>query len=156
MLPPDEEEFISRACEDGDVVLVKESSDQRDAVILERLPPQGTLEARRGLVLWNRAITPRIVVDPLRPNLFGVNKTNSEVIELSQSEMKDGVLEHGRLWIETHANDEQFNPVPKSEAFIKWYDGIARWIRKHYAKGPYGRYVATHAQRWVESGGILR
>jgi hypothetical protein len=111
------------------------------------------------LVLWNasKCSAPRITSTD-KPTVFAVDTTRSEVIELSRSFERDGVLERGRIWAEINLWPSSPNEpvIEKSASFISWYRSLERWIRSHYEKSPGGNYVAPGAAAFVASGGILR
>ncbi|MBL0161393.1 MAG: hypothetical protein IPP47_30610 [Bryobacterales bacterium] len=45
-----------------------------------------------------------------------------------------------------------------TESYEQWYDSMARWIRKHFAKNPVKLlqgYVGPSALEWFQKGGVL-
>lgn len=92
MLPEDEDNFLLHLRASGDVLVIRERSGSSEPVVVERLSRQGSPEARMGVVLWNRAITPTLRLRRVGPEFFFVDKSNSEVIEFSRSEIVDGKL----------------------------------------------------------------
>ncbi len=69
-----------------------------------------------------------------------------------------GRLVRGRIWAETKYWDVSQTPpiiVEKSQAFIKWYEQIARWIRSQGTRIPSGDYVLPGALTFAMSGGGL-
>jgi hypothetical protein len=155
MLPDDEVRFLEGIERFGEPVLLAVRATSPSPVVLERLPQQGTVEARSGVVLARKPLG-LIVMKKLAEESFVLNKDNSEVVEFHQSEVRDGMLLRGRLWMEPAGHDENFDPVPKSKEYVDWYGRIAGWIRKNYQRTAAGFYVAPHAAAWVAGGGKLR
>lgn len=154
MLSEDEDVFASHLREDADVVIVNERSAKAKPVELERFPAQGSIDSRLGTLIWNRRVTDELVWKHLGANSWIIDKMNSEVIEMAQSEILDGGLQSGRIWIETTRLDAD-RIAPKSVGFLSWYERLAKWLRKHYTRHENGIYLAPSVVKWVVSGGRL-
>jgi len=72
----------------------------------------------------------------------------------------------GRIWADfTFLNKERTALLPKEPEFSKWYDTIARWVKKHSERvvwtDPIRRktsvigYAGVGAQKFYDSGGRL-
>ena len=156
MLPEDEAALLAAIRKRGDVVLVAEKTTTPVPRPLAEFPKQPAREARQGLVLWNRSITDGLLITKLDDDSYAVDKASSEVIEVVPCELVDGELRSGRIWAEPRRRDERFRrPVPKSMAFLKWYESIAQWIRTHSTRDERGARVAAGARAWAEAGGKL-
>lgn len=90
---------------------------------------------------------------------YYIDLIESEVIEFSRCGLKkDGHLLEGRIYVNTsYTIQDSFGQaqwVNKSGDFIKWYEEIARWLRKNYWK--YGSiYISKRVLNWVTNGGRL-
>ena len=156
MLAEDEAAFLQGLSAQADVVLVCERSQTEEPRLLGAFPEQSTPSAREGSVLWNRSISGRPIVKKLSSDYFLIDKRNAEVIEVSQCELIGGkTLRAGRIWAELEWEDEQFRRFSKSVAFAKWYQSVARWIRKHSEGRVNGAYVGRAAKAWADAGGEL-
>jgi hypothetical protein len=156
MLGQDETEFLTALRAKADVVVISERSSTNQPKILEGFPEIGSKLAREGVVLWNRTISAELVMKEVAPGAFVVDKTDADVIEFRQSEIVDGILRRGRIWMDPNASDENFQPIKKSQEFLKWYDSAARWIRKHFERETRGFYVGPVEKAWLENAGKLQ
>lgn len=97
-------------------------------------------------------------------NGASMNILNSPVIEFSKTIIKTEQkrILRGRLWIATQYVDEEGNWVKKSELFVKDYQKLNRWIKKHVPyqeirKGEYlvKEYVNDELKELQEKGFVL-
>jgi hypothetical protein len=66
-----------------------------------------------------------------------------------------GTLTRGRVWADMYGlNDDKTKLVYKGDAFEKWYEGMARWLRRNLirVKGVQG-YFGKQALEWFREGG---
>lgn len=97
-------------------------------------------------------------------NGTSMNILNSPVIEFNKTIIKaeQKRILRGRLWIATQYVDEEGNWVKKSELFVKDYQKLNRWIKKHVPyqeirKGDYliKEYVNDELKELQEKGFVL-
>jgi hypothetical protein len=108
------------------------------------------------LVLWNRRFAPalkRRYVSDASPPYYLAEEQTEPILEFSISVLTQwqGIpaLTQGRIYGVFEA---------KSPEFEKWYERIARYIRKNWRKNPVswmGGYVGPAASEWFDSGGLL-
>ena len=151
MLPPDCEPFVNFVRERDGVVFVEQASDS-SAIEKVRNP----CNPGRVLSLWN----PNLLATIQRKYIPESNKgpyyrvdSSLPVIEffLPREQEWDGVpaLTQGRVY----ASFDRPN-----EGLRKWFDAVARWIRKNFAKSPVpsiSGYIGPTALKWHEEGGLL-
>ncbi len=165
MLEEDEQEFVEFVLGDGKTVLLGTAGFQEMPPVLDRLPveyspldPKDWLTVffwRPGYPLFTRYIVMK--AGPLQGRgAYFVDAHRSSVIEFSRSLLRpeENVLTQGRIWAEMrYWEGEQL--VYKGEEFEKWYDRIARWLRRRYRKVYYD-YVSPRAYEWSQAGGKLQ
>ena len=156
MLAEDEAALLKALGAKADVVLVSGRNETDEPRLVRDFPEQGTPLAREGTVLWNRSITRRLVFKKLSSDYFILDKNRSEVIEFCQCEPIGNTLRRGRIWAKLEWDDEDFRRFPKSEAFVKWYQSVARWIRTHSEGRTNFSYVFRAANVWADAGGQLQ
>lgn len=116
--------------------------------------PNPSSEART-MALWNQAILSSLkrehIVYPGR-EYYGID-ASLPTLELSPSQPCEwngrAALLQGRLY--------GLFDKPLS-AYEKWYDALARWIRKHFARVPIplpSGYIGPSAYEWFRKGGVL-
>lgn len=83
-----------------------------------------------------------------------IDQLESSVVEFEPCKLEGGRLERGRIWAEMRVviNDRY---VEKPEEFIRWYNRIERWLKKHLRKLDNGLYISDNAYTWALSGGQL-
>lgn len=129
----------------------------RDANIAELSPSaQAEISSGKTLVLWNLALLTHLqrkwVADP---GYFRVDTLREPTLEFMPSFHNPWkgkpALVQGRLF----GNFESYLGKPKD--FHKWYEDLARWLRKNYLKNSngVGGYIGPEAQQFVADGGYL-
>lgn len=153
MLPEDEYEFLDVAAGRLGAQVLLERSESDSPSRAQSLPPQGSPEARLGVVLW----CPNTCVLPAMKQLdncsYIIDKTNSEVIEFSRSELINGKLQRGRLWYDHDWWDIEFRAHPKRAEFQIWAKELLGVARRQCRKMSDGLYIGRHADEWVSGGG---
>lgn len=87
-------------------------------------------------------------------NYWHIDDDRSPVVELSRCYFDGSIIRSGRLYFLTDFYDEGGRLVKKPGDFIKWADGLLRWVRKKYKKDPdTGFYVGPHAEAWRSKTG---
>ena len=83
------------------------------------------------IMLWNQRISPPVKIRFIKNGLYGIDETESEVVEFFRCGKVDDRVSEGRIYIQTSFFDDRSNFVKKGDQFIKWYESLARWIKKH-------------------------
>ena len=92
---------------------------------------------------------------------YHVDEDNSPVIQFHRSRIQGFTLFRGRIWAQMYSclwapelNDEVFEA--KGERFERFYNSIARWLRRNYRRDPrYGFYCGPAAWEWFMKDGQL-
>jgi hypothetical protein len=153
----DEAEFISAMRAGGGVLLPYYSLTSQPSPV-SALPDRNE-PGWFHLVLWHPArCQPPAMTYIEKLKRFVVDTARSEVVELSRSFERDGVLERGRIWAELNLwPSSSTEPVgKKSRTFVSWYRSMEQWIRTHYQRSPGGNYIGPGAALFLEKGGFLR
>jgi hypothetical protein len=153
MLEQDEQEFVRFVLSEGNVVMLRNLSPGPYPCSTAELPrpPERWWWA---LYFWERDFP----FAPVRwvqvrdgPDQVSYGFVGEElpVIEFSRSILREsGELSEGRIW--TGCRDK---------TFLRWYDRLARWIRRHSEKvrkrGNSWVYAGPQAYEWHQAGGIL-
>ena len=94
------------------------------------------------LWIWRSDMSPEPTYDVFNKQKFRtINEMRSEVIEFSRSFERNGILKPGRLWAD-------LNKETKGSDFIKWYEKLARWVKKNAVFSSDGHYVLEGASSW--------
>ena len=152
MMPEDRDDFLRMAQkQDSTVVILRDG----DSAKVEPVT-QTDFKSDRTLCLWNREFLPHIerkwVPDP---GYFRADTLRRPILEFMMSftttwEGKPA-LGQGRL-----LGDFDLS-LGKPPEFEKWFENLARWIRKNYHKNPaiFGGYIGPAAYEFCQSGGVL-
>ena len=153
MLEQDAHEFAQFVLSEPGVVMIGRLSSDRELHTLSELPcpPERWWWA---LKFWNQGfpMEPKWVQIREGPDkdLFAfVPRDEDPVIEFDRSILREsGELSQGRIW--TGCRDE---------AFLRWYERIARWIRRRYKRihewEAWAAYAGPQACEWHQGGGVL-
>jgi hypothetical protein len=162
MTEEDELEFIGYLLLDANVVgfPFELQSDNIEAMSLN---PQEKSDRLNIHSLWNKNISPGPCLEYVSiQGYYTIDVFESEVVEYSRSTYdKKGRLRAGRLWIETsyYNSSDPGRLHVKSEAFVDWYNQLAKWIKKHSVCSTLGNSKGWHqlpgAAKFVANGGIL-
>ena len=153
MLDQDEQEFTRFVFSEPGVVMLSALSPGPYPNIISELPypPE-----RRwwSVYFWNRKFTfepatwVQVQAGP-DTGMYAFVGQELPVVEFSRSILRgSGELKQGRIW--TGCRDK---------AFLKWYERIARWIRRHFTRiqewMAWAAYAGPQAYAWYQSGGKL-
>lgn len=153
MLEQDEQEFIHFVLSEPNVVMLSDLSPGPYPNIITELPRPP--ERRWWAVhFWNQkfAFRParwvRVREGP-DAGMYAFVGEKLPVIEFLRSILHDsGELKQGRIW--TGCRDD---------AFLKWYERIARWIRRRFTRvqewEAWAAYAGPQAYEWHQAGGKL-
>jgi len=149
MLPEDTQMFLDFVQEHDPVVITLRDSN---SPVIEMVS-NPVLETRT-LTFWNKALLNSLgrkhYVHPAR-EYFHID-SSLPTLEFSQSELCEwngsNGLRQGRIY-GTFENS--------SMDYEKWYNAIARWIRKNFVKNPVelGGYIGPSTLKWFQNGGNL-
>ncbi len=145
----DERRFIEFARSDRNVRMFKPDQNTLDIEFLEELPPSEDISAGQVL-LWDKENSPFPTLRYVsKGGFYYVETGQSEVIEFSRCgiDKKERWIP-GRIWAEFSMLDGD-RLVKKSQAFEKWFDRLARWIRKHGVRDERLEYVLPGAQEQI-------
>lgn len=157
MTADDEREFLDFVRSEADACVFMSHQASEAIEFLQDLPTSET-SGWFNVCLWSRGISPppRIELTERRSR-YSVNKTDSEVIEFYRSHVNpEGRLTRGRIGAQMsyfRVAAGATEATRKSEAFVKWYDRLARWIKRHSTLNAIGYYVLPGAAAFVAGGG---
>ena len=150
MAPNDEKTFLDYVLSTGNVAIIGQPSPTNQPRILKDFNPTVRDETLWLTVyLWNQDTTPQVFLRAVETQgYYVVNFFKSEVVEWGRCylDMEKKILRRGRIWMEAYdLEGDQF--IKKSEAFIRWFERLQRWVRKNCEKseGASGRYVGREA-----------
>jgi hypothetical protein len=107
------------------------------------------------LVLWTERLAPNLHREyvPAQPPYYQVRESTESVLELSLSGFTtwegQEALTQGRFYGVFDGKEPEFE---------KWYERVARYVRRHWRKNPVswmGGYIGLAASEWFEQGGVL-
>jgi len=151
MLAPDCEQFLSFVRQHDPVIVVEKSGDSAQVVSVTNPCKPG-----QALCLWNQNLISSLERKYIPKSNRGPYYRVSDALPvfeffLPRQEEWDGTaaLTQGRVY----ASFDQ-----PSEGLRRWFDAVARWIRKNFSKNPapnLSGYVGPAALKWYEEGGLL-
>lgn len=151
MLPEDCELFLSGLHQRDRFAVVERDSTSSDIVEVAAPCCVG-----KTVVLWNRSLLPSLEREYIPQSSRGPYYRVSSSLPLLEFFLpieadwdSRPALTQGRVYA-------SFD-VPH-EGLRRWYESVARWIRKNFAKNPVGLssgYVGPAALKWYGRGGIL-
>jgi hypothetical protein len=156
MTSEDEREFAQFVTEDPDVVFIPRQS--KTSNVLEFLYPEEADHSERiqhrTLCIWSKRICGKVTMVQYSPESFAVRGINEELIEFSRCFLHGRTMVAGRLYADMYSLDEAAKQlIRKGIEYEKWYNKLARWIRRHYTRDPkYGNNIGPRAREAYESG----
>ena len=157
MTEADEYEFVQFIRSDRDVGILGYAMPSRDTPLLGELPAKGT-PFWFSVWLWDIASGARPVVRYVpEQEYYAADPFESEIIEFFRSFLDEGRLVRGRIWAEMEYWRMEEPPVlcRKSASFRKWFERLARWIRRRSQRDELGDYVLPGAAEFARNGGQL-
>jgi hypothetical protein len=149
MTAADEQEFVEFVRLSAGAILFMEVQPSETISPVANLPTAET-PGWGGICLWNReySIPPKLTYISQQRH-YVVDKFESEVIEFHRSHLDEGRLVRGRIWAEMSGwkRDDPATVFRKSDAFQRWYDRLANWIRRHSTRDARGELSATRCCR---------
>ena len=149
MTARDEDGFVQFLRADPDIVFLDDLSPRAQPAVLESLRPREEPYSLKAW-LWNRRISApantRFVSERIG---YSIDPDTSEIVEFCRSRVSADGYMVGRLWAQMSWWSDDDPPVlmRKSPEFQKWYDQLARWIRKNAVGKGKGAYIFPDAKR---------
>jgi hypothetical protein len=161
MLPSDEERFIAHIYNLSGVIVPHVQHTEELKEVAVPLPASDIGRASEMDIVQKDAFD-LVTFDRIeKQDIWLINEFKSPVIQFRRSKVIDGKLLRGRIWAEMY-DDGAFWPVPvnriqyKGKEFERFYDSIARWIRRNFKLDPeWKMYLGDAASEWRDSGGEL-
>ncbi len=156
-MPEDEGEFVEFVRSERNVAIFKDAIPTPEISRLDMLPSK---EERFWFVvhMWDVDHSPEPTLHFVpQQKYYVVDDHGPEVIEFHRCNLDGGRLVRGRIWAEFQywRFDDPPVVVTKSETFHKWFDVLARWIKKHSIRDAREDYVLPHAAEFSKRGGRL-
>lgn len=157
MTAQDERDFLGFVWSNGNVAVFKSIQESPHIVELHEMPKQGE-DFWFSMCLWNRDVSPAPKLEYIeQQRYYSVDECESEVIQFHRCGFDDGRLVRGRIWAEMAywRFDNPPVPVKKGLEFVKWYNRLASWIKRHSTRNSVGDYMMPGAVELDKSGGTL-
>ncbi len=154
MTEEDEQEFMDFVMSTGDVeILPFHMTSETES--LRVLPAPDSRNHWRKVYLRNTEIGGRINIRFYENlNVYIAEESDACVIHFTRSLPWKGGLYIGRIWAEFDMLDyEIYELVPKDPAFVKWYEKIARWLKRRYKRVDVMTYAGPGALKFREEHG---
>lgn len=157
MAKEDEEKFLGFVKQTGNVVLLPPLSPTENFQTVDQLPEPFSTDLWRQFWLWNRSIVPSFQSEYVaEKGHYAINGLLSSLVELSRSYVKDNTMYPGRIWAEFTVVDGETNDLgQKDREFRKWYESLAKWIRKEFYHTGWMIFAGRGALRFQDEGGTL-
>lgn len=155
MLPEDEKQFIEFVRSTGDIAVYNWKNETPYPPEILEFPPPFSVPSSFDYCIFNKSLGSAVKTTFIeKQGYYTIDMTNSLVIEFSRCGLKNNKLREGRIWAEFKivvGNSFQ----GKEEEFLKWYQKIARWIKRNYKRMENGWYIGPKTEEWVQNGGTL-
>ena len=158
MTRADEKAFLDHLRGDRNVGILPSAMPSRVPRILDELPAR---DDPFSFLVWlwdmDNSPPPQMCYVP-EQGYFVVDMFRSEVIEFTRSRTDQGRLVRGRIWAELVGWDPDSGgkPFRKGKSFQRWFERLARWIRRHSIRDQVGDYLLPGAAEFARKGGELR
>jgi hypothetical protein len=106
-----------------------------------------------GLWLWNSSISPPPTVHYVpEQNFYYLDPIPNEVIEFHRCQTVNGRITRGRIWAEFNYwnNGNPSDLIRKSNDFEKWFNRLARWIKRQAVYHDSREYFLKDARALME------
>jgi len=162
MLGEDERAFEAFLLQEPDVLILSPANTEASPLVFDSLPAERNLLTGSWQVYLSKRGYPIHLWEGTAkagPKLYHVDMSGSSVIQFGRSFLRSdaaNTLTWGWLWADTRRlTPDNLAFEYKGEGFEKWYDSLARWIRRRYRRVG-DRYVGPRAYEWHLAGGILQ
>jgi len=153
----DELQFEEFAKNTGDVVFFVDPSPTPDFEPIAAFPEPRSVRFWSRIWLFNRALPGRLLTRFV-PDLsyYTIDGLMSSVVEFDRTVRDGGLLRPGRLWAEfRYANETATEWISKEPEFKKWYETLARRIRRDYSREiDTDFYTGPGALRLIKEGKV--
>lgn len=153
----DEQAFLQHLHADPAVVIIPSISRQQEVLPLSVLPAKSS-PGWFMVWLWNGGISPSPHMHYIpQQHYYTVDRQASEVIEFQRSSLEEDCLVRGRLWMEPvlSAAESSGGHGRKRNAFLLWYLGLVKWIKRNAIRDEVGDYLLPGASAFAAQGGRL-
>jgi hypothetical protein len=154
MSKEDERQFVEFVKSTGDVILLPNISSKKKFDPVEILPAPFSGKWWDYFSFFNQDISDNLRASYIKQQRYwSLDRSNSSLIEFFRSSVEHQLyynrpLRDGRIWAEfTICEEELPDMVPKEPEFEKWYEKIARWIKRRYKCNEYYDYIGPGAQK---------
>jgi hypothetical protein len=153
----DEAQFAEFVKKTGEVLFFVDPSPTSDFKPVAVLPEPHSVRFWSRVWLLNRTVSTKLLTKFVpRLEYYTIDGLRASVIEFDRTIRDGDILRPGRLWAEFRcANETATGWTPKEPEFRKWYESLARWIRKNYSReiDP-DYYVGPSALRLIKEGNV--
>src|SRR5207245_4148767 len=124
---------------------------------VHEMPETNLDEDSRFFWLYNRSVSSNLAVDYDNDRgVYLIDGFRSSVVEFARSFTYENRMNAGWLWAEfTIVDDERMDLSQKEREFKRWYESLAKWIRKKYYMTSWLVYAGRGALKFQDEGGIL-
>lgn len=151
----DEINFINFIRSDRKTCILPSNLSSENLECLEALPKKPTLSWFK-VWLWDMDHSPPPILSFVdKQNYYYVESLFSEVIEFNRSYVDKNRLRPGRIYMQTGYWDESGAYVTKNDEFIKWFERLARWIRRNGKRHNESGFMLPGAQEFAKAGGVI-
>jgi len=139
----------------SEVCLLKSQSNSQDPEVITTFLDAETGTTEIWLYLARAMDLEKVVTEAVPTQGYcRILEGTSPVVQFNSGYQKDNVLKRGRLYFQPGYYNDSDCWVEKSSDFIRWADGLLRWIRRHYRRdSKTGYYIGPAAWKWVEQEG---
>ncbi len=157
MAKEDEEKFLGFIKRTGNVLLLPPVSPTENFQQVDQLPEPFSVDVWRQFWLWNRSIVSSFQSEYIaEKGYYAINGLVSSLVEFSRSYVKDNTMYPGRIWAEfTIVDGETRDLGQKEREFRKWYETLAKWIRKDFYHTGWMIFAGPGALKFQREGGTL-
>ena len=131
----DEEEFMRFVRSTGDIVVLPPYIKNPHNPGVTALPQPASKNFNYAMHLFNRSVSSRLFFmysDKMACHI--VDGIDSSVVEFKRTIAWDKKMRVGRLYAEFKYVDSGGKWASKEPEFQKWYELLARWIRRNYSR----------------------
>ena len=157
MAKDDEEKFLSFVRQTGEVVLLPPISAAGDFQPVQELPEPFSTDQWRQFWLWNKSLASNFQSEYVaEKGYYVINGLLSPLVEFSRSYVKDNTMYPGRIWAEFTIIDSETSDLDqKDREFRRWYETLAKWIRKEFYHTGWMIFAGRGALKFQDEGGTL-
>lgn len=150
----DEDDLLKFVKSTGNVFLLPQVAESPQQKAITSFRDLNGSRLGMDSVLWNGAISapPLITFYPVHGGCYCVDTLQSDVINVMRSKRTRATLSMGRLQIETAILTAGGIVERKSNDFIKWFDKIAKWLRKSHRERHDGAVVSIRVAAMRDQG----